>query len=362
MRAVPTTTEEVAEAVRSSRRLRIEGGRTKRGLLGGAEARDRERLSLRKVEGVMEYDPGEYVFRARAGAAVSEIREMLEGHGQYLPFDPPFVDEGSTLGGMVAAGLNGPGRLRYGGIRDFLIGVTFVNGEGRILRGGGKVVKNAAGFDLPKFLVGSLGKYGVLTELTFKVFPKPASFVTVCFEGDSLACGLEVATKITRSCLEPDAVELLDSGQVYARFGGTEAAAPRRAERALQEVDAKGDALEEEEAERFWGEGAVFGWSGEGEALLKVPVSPDRVLELDGFCGKAGAKRRYGAAGNVGWLSWPEGESVERLDNGLRELGLNGLAFGGGLEGAHWGKRRKSEVMEATRKVFDPEDKFGSAP
>ena len=269
----PTTSEEVAEAVRSSQRLRVVGGGTKRGLSGEAKASEGERLSLRDVEGVLEYEPGEYVFRARAGTAVSTIREMLESHGQYLPFDPPFVEEGSTLGGMVAAGLNGPGRLRYGGIRDFLIGVTFVSGEGRILRGGGKVVKNAAGFDLPKFLVGSLGKYGIFTELTFKVFPKPENFVTARVEGESLRGGLEVVRKLRRSCLEPDAVELFGCGRAYVRLGGAEAALPRRVERLLKEVEAAGGVLEENEAEGFWREGAAYGWSDEGEALLKVPVS-----------------------------------------------------------------------------------------
>lgn len=360
MTSSPSTTEEVAEVVRSSRRLHFVGGGTKRCLPGGAEAPLCDRLSLRKVEGVIEYEPGEYVFSARAGTPMSTIRKMLEDHGQYLPFDPPFVDEGSTLGGMVASGLNGPGRLRYGGIRDFLIGLTFVNGEGRILRGGGKVVKNAAGFDLPKFLVGSLGNYGVFTQLTFKVFPKPETFATVRFECDSLAVGLEVSTKIIRSRLEPDAVELLESGCTLARFGGTNAAIPRRAQRVLKEIGVKGKVLEEEEAEKFWREAAAFGWSEQGAALLKVPVTPDRILALDGFCEEAGSARRYGSAGNICWLSWPEGEPTERLDDGIRNLGLNGLAFGGGLARVRYGSWTRSEAMEAVRKVFDPENKFGT--
>ena len=73
----------------------------------------------------------------------------------------------------MASGLSGPGRFRFGGLRDFLIGVQFVDGTGKLVRSGGKVVKNAAGFDLPKFMVGSLGRFGILTELSFKVFPAP---------------------------------------------------------------------------------------------------------------------------------------------------------------------------------------------
>ena len=90
-----------------------------------------------------------------------------------------WVDAGATLGGTVAAGVSGPGRFRFGGVRDFILGVRFVDGQGRLLRMGGKVVKNCAGFDLPKFFVGSLGRFGVLAEVTFKVFPAPASRLTL---------------------------------------------------------------------------------------------------------------------------------------------------------------------------------------
>src|SRR5690606_8123830 len=88
-------------------------------------------------------------------------------------------ERGATLGGTVAAGLSGPGRFRYGGVRDFLLGVRLVNGQGEVVRGGGKVVKNAAGFDIPKLLVGSLGRFGVIVELTFKVFPQPEHATTL---------------------------------------------------------------------------------------------------------------------------------------------------------------------------------------
>ena len=95
--------------------------------------------------------------------------------GQYLPFDPMLSAAGATIGGTVAAGISGPGRYRYGGIRDFLLGVQFISSDGAVINAGGKVVKNAAGFDIPKLLVGSLGRLGVMTELTFKVFPQPVA-------------------------------------------------------------------------------------------------------------------------------------------------------------------------------------------
>ena len=115
-----------------------------------------------------------HVHGAAPATPVAEIERRLAAHGQYLPFEPPLAGCGATLGGTVASGLNGPGRYRYGGVRDFLLGGTFVDGEGRLVRGGGKVVKNAAGFYLHHLLLGSLGRLGIFVELTFKVFPRRA--------------------------------------------------------------------------------------------------------------------------------------------------------------------------------------------
>ena len=140
---------------------------------------DGVKVSTSGLSGILEYDASEFTFTALAGTPVREIAAALKERGQYLPFDPMLAEAGATLGGTVAAGLSGPGRFRFGGIRDFILGVRFVDGAGRLLRMGGKVVKNAAGFDLPKFFVGSLGRFGVLAELTFKVFPRGAATLTL---------------------------------------------------------------------------------------------------------------------------------------------------------------------------------------
>src|SRR5436190_11409249 len=117
---------------------------------------------MRHLSGMMEYDPAEFTFTALAGTPLAVVQKELAGNGQYLPFDPPLAAQGATLGGTVAAGLSGPGRLRYGGVRDFIVGVQWVDGSGTVIRGGGKVVKNAAGFDFPKLFTGSLGRLGIL--------------------------------------------------------------------------------------------------------------------------------------------------------------------------------------------------------
>src|SRR5207253_6842143 len=143
------------------------------------------------LRGITEYDPSEFTFTAGAGTPVREIVAALAESGQYLPFDPMLVEAGATLGGTVAAGLSGPGRFRFGGVRDFILGVRFVDGAGRLLRMGGKVVKNAAGFDLPKFFCGSLGRFGLIVEATFKVFPRPASRLTLRLRAENAEVALQ---------------------------------------------------------------------------------------------------------------------------------------------------------------------------
>ena len=181
----------VQELLREGRRVLPRGGGSKPALSGTALA---ARLGLAEMEmtaiaGVVEYDPDELTFTALAGTRLLDILPLLASNGQYLPFDPLFVEHGATLGGTVAAGASGSGRYHFGGVRDFILGVRYINSEGQLVRGGGKVVKNAAGFDLPKLMVGSMGSLGVLVELSFKVFPRPEAYATLRLECIWFAAG-----------------------------------------------------------------------------------------------------------------------------------------------------------------------------
>ena len=119
----PANANEVQELVRSTPRLIPQGAQTKSPLL----AADATRLDMTQLTGISEYDPGEYTFTAFAGTRLSEIAAALAEHGQTMPFDPPLVEAGATLGGTIAAGLSGSGRYRYGGVRDFILGVQEVD-------------------------------------------------------------------------------------------------------------------------------------------------------------------------------------------------------------------------------------------
>ena len=186
-------------------------------------------LDVSGLSGIIEYEPGEFTFTALAGTPIAEIDAALAEHGQFLPFDPPLVEAGATLGGTVAAGLSGPGRYRYGGVRDFILGVRYVDGAGKVVRTGGKVVKNAAGFDISKLMVGSLGAFGILIELSFKVFPKPEAYATFRVPHPTLDDALATLHRLTSSQMDFFAIDLEPAPDVailWVRLGGLTAALP----------------------------------------------------------------------------------------------------------------------------------------
>lgn len=130
-------------------------------------------LSLERLAGMNHYDPADLTFTAGAGTGLDRIAADLAPHGQWLPFDPPGV-HGRSLGGLVATGARGPLAAAYGAPRDHVLGCTVVTGDGRVLELGGRVMKNVAGFDLLKLVVGSRGALAVITSATVRVFPRPA--------------------------------------------------------------------------------------------------------------------------------------------------------------------------------------------
>ena len=132
-----------------------------------------EALELADHRGIVSYEPTELVLTARAGTPVPEVESLLTENGQMLAFEPPGFAETATLGGAIACGLGGPRRPWGGAPRDLLLGVSLLDGRGRILRFGGEVMKNVAGYDLSRLMAGALGTLGVLLEVSIKVLPAP---------------------------------------------------------------------------------------------------------------------------------------------------------------------------------------------
>jgi glycolate oxidase FAD binding subunit len=164
--------ERVRAATAAGTALRIVGGDTK-AFYGRAVGG--ERLDLSGYGGVVDYEPSELVITARAGTRIEEIEALLAQRGQRLAFEPPILGPASTLGGVVAAGLAGPRRPFAGAVRDSVLGVTVLNGKGEVLRFGGTVFKNVAGFDGFRLMAGALGCLGVLMDVSLRVAPIPAA-------------------------------------------------------------------------------------------------------------------------------------------------------------------------------------------
>jgi glycolate oxidase FAD binding subunit len=162
--------EQVNQALNLNTPLRIQGSNSK-AMLGRPVAG--EIVDTRGHRGIVSYDPTELVLTARAGTPLQEIEAALFEAGQMLPCEPPHLGAGATLGGVVAAGLSGPRRPWAGSVRDYVLGTRVITGHGKLLRFGGEVMKNVAGYDVSRLMAGSFGCLGLLTEVSLKVLPRP---------------------------------------------------------------------------------------------------------------------------------------------------------------------------------------------
>src|SRR5919202_2840773 len=158
-------------------------------------------LSTARMNEIVEHVPGDQVVRVQAGMRLQDLQERLAGSDQMLGIDTP--EEGATIGGVVAANSSGPRRHRYGTIRDLIIGITVVLSDGTVAKAGGKVVKNVAGYDLPKLFTGSLGTLGIIAEVTFRLHPLPQEVRSVSFSLPTTAALNELVLKILDSTLIP---------------------------------------------------------------------------------------------------------------------------------------------------------------
>jgi glycolate oxidase FAD binding subunit len=351
----PANCAELVEAVRSTPRLLAVGAGTKPRLSDV----DCVKVSTAKLSGIIEYEPSEFTFTALAGTPLREIAVALAERGQYLPFDPMLLKSGATLGGTVAAGLSGPGRFRFGGLRDFILGVRFVDGAGRLMRLGGKVVKNAAGFDVPKFFVGSLGRFGVLAEITFKVFPLPAAQLTLKLEAKSSDVATKILTGAASARWELQAIDwLAESSAIAVRLAGPEAALEPLAQEILSRWP--GERLKTDAATELWTSLSEFGWAKPDGLLLKVPLRPEIAAPCRQMCESLGGRIHISAGGNVGYAAFAPDAEIPVFSKNLEGLGLSALTLRGNaplwLGRAH----DSSQISTAVKTAFDAENRFPS--
>ncbi|RZL91064.1 MAG: glycolate oxidase subunit GlcE [Variovorax sp.] len=238
--------ERVRAAAADATPLRPRGGGTK-DFYG--DARAGEVLETTPLAGISSYEPSELVVTVRAGTPLAELEALLATEGQCLAFEPPRFASGGTVGGMVAAGLSGPARASAGAVRDHLLGAELLNGKAELLRFGGTVMKNVAGYDVSRVLAGALGTLGLLTEVSLKVLPVAPAEATLAF-----------------ACNQADALRLLNA------WGGQPL--PLNAS--------------------VWREGD----DGAGVLLLRLRGA---VAAVEAACAHLGGERRSAAAAAAGW-------------------------------------------------------------
>jgi glycolate oxidase FAD binding subunit len=240
-----------AAAARSP--LRIVGGDTK-AFYGNPTSG--EPLSSASWQGISSHEPTELVVTVKAGTPLAVLEAALAEKGQCLPFEPPRFGAAATIGGVVAAGLAGPARAAVGGVRDYVLGLQFINGKGDWLTFGGQVMKNVAGYDVSRVMAGSLGTLGVITDISLKVLPVAPAEATLVFQlGQSEA--LEQLhhwggqpLPINASCWVKDATQPDAPEMLFVRLRGAVAAVEAACERMAKE--AKGQRMDNAQAGPDW--------------------------------------------------------------------------------------------------------------
>jgi glycolate oxidase FAD binding subunit len=212
----------VERAGRQGVALAVEGSGTKRHV-GPAAPPEARRVSLRGLSRVTAHDVADMILSVEAGARLADVQALLARHGQWLPIDPPFLDDGATIGGVLATASSGPRRLGHGTMKDLLLGVRVLGAHGHITKSGGRVVKNVSGFDLHRPQVGAFGTLGVIVEAHFKVAARPEVSAIWAAPRATLAEAHGLLLEIAATALRPVALEALDAaaaGLVRARVPG----------------------------------------------------------------------------------------------------------------------------------------------
>jgi glycolate oxidase FAD binding subunit len=288
----PASVAEAAELMRSTRGpLLFRGAGTKQAW-GGRIVEQALVVETAGLSRVLAYNPADMTVAVESGMALRDLQEFLGEKGQWLALDPPSEAAGATVGGLLATGDSGPRRLRYGALRDLVIGVTVVLADGTVARGGGHVIKNVAGYDLSKLLYGSLGTLGLVAEVVLRLHPRPETSATVTVES-SVDRASELALRLLASPLEPSAVDWVPTagGLLAVRFDGTNAGLEGQRAAALELLTDDGAGADwhigaDEDA--LWQELAAVHRPAPGATLAYAGTLPSRTPDVAGALAEAG--------------------------------------------------------------------------
>jgi glycolate oxidase FAD binding subunit len=365
------------------------GGGTRLGW-GAAPARCDLVVDTRHLDAVLEHAAGDLVVRVQAGVPLAVLAQVLAKAGQRLAIDAG--DSGGTVGGLIAAGVAGPLRLRYGTPRDLLIGVTMIRADGAIARAGGKVVKNVAGYDTGKLLAGSYGTLGLITEATFRVHPVPAAASYVSLDYASPEAAAAALLGVASSTLVPAAAELDWPGRdapisVGVLFEGDPAGVAQRAARLrdllaeLAGAAARATGISPETGDRFQAGDAPPPWWGRGAAaapdgtVLRIAFWASRLADVLGWIRDAAVPADLdpsiggsGAAGVLHAAVPPDASpaAVAQFVDGLRAALPAGRASAVVLHAPAavaaavdlWGPVPSAGLMRSVKDQFDPDHRM----
>ncbi len=325
--------ELVADHFARSAPLRLVGGGTRTQNPGPGEA-----LSLARLSGVVTYSPGEMTLVARAGTPLADIMEMLAAEGQSLAFEPPDLRgiSGSngvpTIGGMVAANASGPRRLLAGACRDHLLGVRFVDGQGRVLKNGGRVMKNVTGLDLSKLMAGAQGTLGVLTEISMKTLPLPARRATLAFPGMDAAAAVAIFSTALATPFEVSGAAWQD-GTAFLRIEGLGPQLDYRRDRLMALFPAhRPELLDQSDSDRLWrGLRDASAFAGSPAPLWRILCRPTEAPALSAGLSALGGQVALDWGGGLIWYHGPgeaaQVRAIARHATLIRRGGLTGPAF-----------------------------------
>jgi glycolate oxidase FAD binding subunit len=318
----PSTAEELRDAMAyagaSKRTVELFGGNSKR-LMAGPVAEADVRITTARMRRILQYEPRDLTISVEAGMPLAQLNAELARHGQTIPLDGPYGDE-ATVGGVVAANINGARRKVCGTARDLAIGMKFATLDGKLVQSGGMVVKNVAGLDMGKLMIGSFGTLAAIASVNFKLMPRPAVARTMIFGFDDLRAALEVRNAVMSGLLNPAALEMLNpvlSAQLGFKgftlailFAGNEAVIARSVREA--EAFGPGRLLAPEEEARFWSAlqqiTPRFLEKFRDGAVVRVSTSIADCLEALGSVDGPG--HAHAASGIVrGWFTRPEAAS-----------------------------------------------------
>jgi glycolate oxidase FAD binding subunit len=293
--------EVLAWASREKLAILVRGSGTKMGWGAAPRAIDVV-IATSRLNAVVAHRHGDLTATIQAGTTLADANRVLGQYRQWIPLDPPHADR-ATIGGLVATNDSGPRRHRYGAPRDLIIGIEFVRADGRTAKGGGIVVKNVAGYDLPRLLTGSFGSLGVIVTATFKLYPWTVASNTLVIDLKAPADLGALTGTLLASHLTPTALEFTTHPmRLIIRFESIDASVQAQSETAATLVGEAGFAARSiagPEEERFWTDHARFG-EDERCALLKVSVLPTDLAPTLALVEQLAGKDGYAASGRAG--------------------------------------------------------------